>query len=207
MAFSRLDKAESLVFPTARPPFRFQKAAISYCIIDLVDLWGAFIRALYVSSALGATIGKSRKIGCARPFTLAIDAFTFSAAWKFSRSAAGRRAGAVTPPYSREAEPAWHHSNNVANLAVTLALTNQPSISAGLARAGSTPDDLIAFRNFFAHRNEETRAIAATRLYRYAITPRATLEESLYAHVPGYAVTLIELWFGDLRDAIDRLTR
>jgi hypothetical protein len=205
-ALSRLSRAASTVRPTP-PDLRQRKAAASYCLIEIVDLWGAFIRALYVSSALGATHGNGATVGSSRFFHTSVEALTFATDWKFRRSAAGRRRGAIAPPYDREREPAWHRANNIANIAGALNLTNQATILAGLTRAGRSLDDLIAVRNFFAHRNADTQFAAAASFYRYAITPKPSLEEALFVRVPGLSTTLLDLWLADVHDTIDQMAR
>jgi hypothetical protein len=176
---------------------------VSFCMLEAVDLLGSFVRALYVSSALGALRGNNRTITCARSFHSATEAFAYAAAWRFLRRFPGR----APPRYKREDEPAWHRLNNIRNLASDLSLSNEAAILLALARAGGSIDDLIALRNYFAHRNGESKTLAVGVLYRYAITPAESIEVSICQLVPTLSVYLIELLLTDLRDTIDLMAR
>jgi hypothetical protein len=176
---------------------------VSFCMLEAVDLLGSFVRSLYVSSALGALRGNNKTVTCARTFHSTTDAFAYAAAWRFLR----RGRGGAPPRYRRENEPAWHRLNNIRNLASDLHLSNEAAILLALSRAGGSVDDLISLRNYFAHRNGETKALAVGVLYKYAITPAESIEVSICQLVPTLPVYLIELLLADLRDTIDLMAR
>ena len=176
---------------------------VSFCMLEAVDLLGSFVRAFYASSALGAVRGNSQAITCSRSFSDTAAAFAYAAAWKFLR----RRRGGAPPPYRRENEPAWHRLDNIRNLANDLKLSNEATILLALARAGGSINDLITLRNYFAHRNEETKALTVGVLYKYAITPSESVEVSICQLVPTLSVYLIELLLTDLHDTIDLMAR
>ena len=113
----------------------------------------------------------------------------------------------VPPPYKRENEPAWHRPNNIRKLSGDLALSNAAAILTGLARGGASINDLIQVRNYFAHRNEDTAATVRTVLYRHAITPKYSVEDSVCQRVPASSAILLELWLSDLAAAIDLMAR
>jgi hypothetical protein len=201
-ALRRLKRVEQSVLPLSRD-YRMRKMTVAYCIIEIVGLLNSFVRALYVSSVLGATHASGQITSCSQFFSAPIDALRFAVIWRFKRTG---RSGSP-PPYNRTNEPAWHWLNNIAALAHDISLSNESTILSALSRGGSSLDHFILVRNFFAHRNEDTLAAANQTLYAYAITPKDSLEESVCSPVPGFNVTLLELWLGDLTDTIDLMAR
>jgi hypothetical protein len=184
-------------------PSRERKMIVAFCMLEAVDMLAAFVRAFYISSVLGAERGKHQPITCAATFRNPTAALTYAAAWRYKR----RWPGGSPPPYKPDGEPAWHRLNNIKNIAHDLRLSNEPTITSALARAGASVEDLIALRNYCAHRNSDTKKIAAATLYKYAITPDHSIETSLCQLVPTLSVLLIELLFTDLYDIIDIMAR
>lgn len=206
VALQRLSRARSSVLPRIGSS-RNQKYCVSYCVIELVDLWATFVRSFYASSALGATRADGAHVTCAQRFVDADDAYRWAASWRFFRTKAGRRPGAKAPPYNMQNEPSWQWPTNISGIASALRLSNEPAILVAIARANPGIEHLIAFRNYFAHRNRETVAKARDVLYKYAVTPAPSIEESLHIFVPRTAASLIEILISDLHDVIDLLAR
>jgi hypothetical protein len=202
VALRRLRRAFETLHPIPRTS-RDRKIIVGYCTLEVVDLWGTFVRAFYVSSALGAQRRRGQRITCAISFARPADALEYAAQWHFLR----RNPGGSPPRYRQENEPAWHRPNNISRLAGTLSFSNESTITAALSRARRSIDDLVDFRNYFAHRNAYSKASVTAALYRYAITPEHSVESSLCQKTPRSPAPLIELLLNDVHDTIDLMTR
>lgn len=109
-----------------------------------------------------------------------------------------RRKPNLVGPWARREEPAWHRPNTVTLGAASLSLSNRSVISAAFSIGTATLDDLLAARNFYAHRNDETVGIVRDIAFRYSIAathPTDVIEASAYGR-PG---PLASDWIADLR--------
>jgi hypothetical protein len=184
-----------------------RKIIVSYCMLDLVDLCGTFARTLYISSALGAVHGNGSVTTSTQSFSNAHAACVYSVRWKFLKSVAAKRLKAKPPSYDRKIEPAWHRIDNIENISNDIALSNASQISNAATKGRLSLADAIEFRNFFAHRQEETLKLAKSCFSRYAITPVHSVEESLLIRVPRRSYTVAEAIIADIRNMIDTMAR
>jgi hypothetical protein len=141
---TRLDRLEQKFDEVLRlnDPYHEGKTSISYCVIELMNGYRAFNRALLASSMIGArtTLGTRTKIpGVECEYDFIVTVF----------QALGKRTDPARRSWDSWHEPAWEAVVN--NLAERLHLQNEPSISAAFSISGFYKE-LKVVRNFFCHR-------------------------------------------------------
>lgn len=109
--------------------------AARFCLIRLLDLWGAFSRELIIASAVG-------KCQTASGNTLPS---------KFSSQSVAAIAARITAKGKVGPEPRWHDATEALKAAAKLQPSNMPEISTALGSVGSPADPLRLIRNHFAH--------------------------------------------------------
>jgi hypothetical protein len=156
------------IFDKARASWNANRVAFpdfdrttTYCCISIVNDWSEFSRA-YVLSCIRAPVRLVRP-----PITYGNTAITTEVA--VLELACLRCRKRKVPNPNRNEEPKWHRPRTVRD---TLAELNASHIADVDAAQNHRPDDLTAMvdiRNFFAHRNSETKTIALAHAMRYLI--------------------------------------
>ena len=157
---TRLDRLEQRFDGVLRlnDPYLEGKTSISYCVIELMNGYRAFNRALLASSMIGArtTLGTRTKITgveCEYDF-IAIVFQTL-----------GKPTNPTRLSWDSRLEPAWEAKVN--NLAAQFHLQNELSISAAFSISGFYKE-LKVVRNFFGHRSrllfDEAKSVGLTHL-------------------------------------------
>jgi hypothetical protein len=151
------------------------KASISYCVIELMNGYRAFNRALLASSMIGArtTLGtrtKSPGVECEYDFI-----YMVLQARRKSTDPARRT-------WNSRDEPAWEAEIN--NLAIRFSLQNQVSINNAFSLSGFYKD-LKTVRNFFGHRSKLLFEDAKSAAMQHVITGNSAEELLLKQNVNG----------------------
>lgn len=156
----RLDRLEQRFDEVLRlnEPCYEGKTSISYCVIELMNGYRAFNRALLASSMIGArtTMGNRTKIpGVECEYDFIYTVF----------QALGKRTDPARRSWESRNEPAWEAE--VSNLATRFRLQNELSISAAFSISGFYKE-LKVVRHFFCHRSrllfEEAKSVGLTHL-------------------------------------------
>jgi hypothetical protein len=141
----RLDRLErkfdSILMLAA--PHHGGKETLSYCVIELMNGYRSFNRALLASSMIGArtTLGTKTKVsGVACEFDFIYQVLTFR----------GKPTNTISQTWDSRNEPAWEAEIN--NLASHFGLQNQAAIDAAFSISGFYKD-LKTVRNFLCHRS------------------------------------------------------
>jgi hypothetical protein len=173
--------------------------SLSYVVIETHNLWGNFARS-YTLSCLHspARISKAR-------VTLTNAAIQTPGA-VLLEAARVQRGPAAPAPTSRRDEPPWHDVTIFLRTCGAIGCSHYPDVQSAMSLHTRVFQDLPAFRNFYAHRNEET-AERAVRIARanYLITGRRRPSEVLSA--PAYKRTqaLILDWLDDVQAVMECL--
>lgn len=168
--------------------------------IELVDLWNGFSRALLISSVFGTRTRSGVSVRSSAPPLTWDDALsTFAAVLYPNRP---------PPPqgkvWTRREEPAWHDPSVLKRAFSTLKCSNEPTLNAALSIGTRAFLDAPAFRNFFAHRNAETRAAAENAAAASSIPPTAHPADLLMAVPAARNTPLLLDWMDDM-DAVMEL--
>lgn len=181
------------------PPGSEGDRIISFVAIETLNLWAVFARAYYLSCVLGA-----RRAGGVR-VTLAVRAAqTVAQAIDFSIRTLkpGLR---KRPPWVRIDEPTWHEPRTLMVLSQALGFSHVPIIHAAFAYPTRTFGDLPAFRNFYAHRNDDTFRKAVGLARHYGLSTQLRPSEILVSHTPGRPQSVLAEWIDDIRYVSDSL--
>lgn len=143
--FIRLDRLEQRFNEVLRlnDPNHEGKIIISYCVIELMNGYRAFNRALLASSMIGArtTLGNKTKIpGVECEYDFIDTVFRIN----------GKRTDPIRRSWNSRDEPAWEAEIN--RLAARFQLQNELSISTAFSISGFYKE-LKVIRNFFCHRS------------------------------------------------------
>lgn len=103
-------------------------------------------------------------------------------------------------PVDRRDEPAWHDIGNFLRICNALAPSNLSEIQAALSMQTRVFADLPAFRNFYAHRNEESAAKAVGLARRqYLITGVRHPTEVLMKPAPARTQPILLDWLDEMQ--------
>lgn len=173
---------------------------ISYVTIEGVNLWASFVREYYVSCALGARCMAGARV------TIAVggirnsgDAITFAIRYFMS--------GKKGPPWQRRDEPVWYRPNTLLQLMQALGTSNMAQVRAGFGYQTPAFTHMPTFRNFFAHRNEETARKVATIASYYGLSSAMRPSGILRSRSWGRPQSVLADWLDDIRQVVGLLCR
>jgi hypothetical protein len=109
------------------------------------------------------------------------------------------------PPWNRREEPTWHERQTLLKLSSILGASNDSQIQAALSYKTWVFADLPVFRNFFAHRNDETAKRARALASHYTVSSQLRPSEILCSVAPGRPQRVLADWLDDLRNVVDLL--
>ena len=138
------------------PPATPEKdRAISWTVIESLNLWAGFLRAYYLSGAIHTRTGSGTQVILkSTTFRDASSAIKFAIrstkSGKFTKGVASRRD-----------EPTWHDTRMFLSLLKKAGASNLSQVYAAFAYGAGFFDYLPTVRNFYAHRCDETFRKAA----------------------------------------------
>jgi hypothetical protein len=100
---------------------------------------------------------------------------------------------------TRREEPPWQKPKTLLDLATDFKFSNQKQINAAFGYGFRVFDDLPKFRNFFAHRNEETSGKAQRLGPAYGVPSTWRPWRILAASAIGRPQAIILDWFDEIR--------
>jgi hypothetical protein len=108
----------------------------------------------------------------------------------------------MSPPksgvWARRDEPAWHDPSVLLALAAVLVVTNLGHIQAAFSTGTRATSDLVVFRNYFAHRNQTSRAAALSRARLNGVSTTGSIADIALQTPVGRHQSLLEEWVSDL---------
>lgn len=180
----------------AQASFRDKDRLVTYVIIEATNLWVSYARSFYLSCALGVTDGSGSRI---RGSTTPPDE---DAALRFAIRVVKPNAtpGAII---TRREEPAWHDVGVFLKVLSALGAPNLAHVSAALALAPDPFQHMQTFRNFYAHRNQETVNLAGRLAARYGAARTAHPTAILMSFPPRRTQTVLGGWLIDRQVIIE----
>ncbi len=138
---------------------------VTYCVLELYNLWYSFSRSLYLSAAFGARDGSGVRVAVAvsRPGTVD-DALTHVIRLN-------PRHATKSPPWMWMHEPNWANTTNLLSALNAVGASNTSQVSAGLSAPSTVFGGIIPFRHFFAHRGRDTLQNLHAIILPYSISP------------------------------------
>jgi hypothetical protein len=205
-ALGRVDRLAAIAYDAATPSgvsdTPRQDHLTSYCVIELHNAWYAFSRSLYLSTCLGARDSSGSRVGVSKVRRATTEAEALGHAVRRCKS---WRYKATKTQWSWLDEPAWARSSNLLDALDEVGAANYAQVSASLSLPGATQvlEHLADFRNFYAHRGEDTRSRATQNALVYALNPGLPPTNILQSHALRNGVTrpqpLLMDWVDDAR--------
>lgn len=185
---------------TASTDYLIRDRASEHLALTLLNTWANFNRAYYQSCFMlptRATGGRIRVDGRCSGWTMrdALDNSIIAVrGWTPKPGSA----------WSRRDEAAWHVVDNLIKACANVACSNQADIEAAFGAGQKVFLDLPVFRNYFGHRNRDTKQSALRRVSAYGI-PAATPGEALLARPLRRPQALILEWIDEVEVTVEFL--
>jgi hypothetical protein len=150
----------------------------AYVVLEIHNLWSNFART-YVLSCIGRPRrAGGGKVSCGN-MSICTPADVIWAAAKIAR-------GPLAPPPSeRRDEPKWHEVSLLHKTCKEMQCSHLADVQAALSLPARVFHDLPTFRNFYAHRNEETAAKALSLARQNYLIVGHSHPSTALAAVPG----------------------
>ena len=193
---SRLD--QRIRFVSASGANKDRDLVVSYATIEVLNAWNLFSRSFYLSCALGAQTERKRLI------TILITSDPLGSAITHIKSNARPNTFGV---WNRRDEPAWHDPTVLMSVCQNLGCSNYCQIAQAFSLNLNVFKDLPVFRNFFAHRNEQTLRAAKNIAPRYMLQTYLSPTEILLSVSPRKTESVILEWFAEMLITADFLCK
>jgi hypothetical protein len=193
-AIRRLDRLEAACANLGLISFRIADGTLSCVVVQTQAVWSEFVRAYYLSLLLSPYDSSGRRIKIANAaLRNEYDAITALILHLRLRNK-------TKPAWSRIEEPRWHKPSTLTSGCQLLGSPTLQKVIAAVSIGSSVFDDLPRFRNFYAHRNEETARDAVALRVNYGIGLVSHPSSILLSYVPGRPQTIVEDWLDDLKN-------
>jgi hypothetical protein len=168
---------------------------IGFTVIEIQNLWTNFSRAYLICCVVGAKRASTGRV------VLSDSTITTPGAMIHAAAKVARGPHAV-PPTSRREEPPWHEVRILLKTCESIQCSHLPDVQKALSLQTRVFSDLPVFRNFYAHRNEETADRALKLAQRqYLITRARTPTEAITSLVRRRPQPLLLDWIDEM-DAV-----
>jgi len=184
-----------------RPPLGSREdRLVAYTCIEALNLWGSFSRSFYISVALGVVDCSGIRVFASNRQRTPSDAINIAV----TIMRPGRRGSG---PWTRRDEPTWHNPRTLIDLCNHLSTSNLNTVQSALSYQTNVFGMLPTFRNFFAHRNEETAGKIKNKARALGFSPTIRPCEILCTSQLGRPQHVISDWLDDLRVVIGLMCR
>lgn len=175
-----------------------RELGVTYCVVELYNLWYSFSRCFFLSAAFGARDGAGVRvvIHAGAPPSTVEQALTYAIR---TRPSYRKR----KPPWRWQDEPSWVKPTVLLDTLRAIGASNTATVSAGLSASGGVFDDLPPFRHFFAHRGRDTAETLRPLIRAQTISPALRPTAALLTPATVLGVVRPQPW---LLDWIDDLT-
>lgn len=170
-----------------------------FVVIEAQNLWGNFVRSYLLSLLAMPKRSKGGRVRLGNKSVLTPGDVVHVAA----KAVRGPTASA---PTTRREEPAWHDINVLVKACGALQPSHQTDVYAALSLQSRAFSDLPTFRNFYAHRNEESaqKAIQLARR-QYLITGAGHPTEALSLPAIKRPQALLLDWLDEMQAVMELL--
>jgi hypothetical protein len=166
----------------------------AYVVIEAHATWSSFCRSFFLATAYGGRDASGSHVLPRRAWLASEDAAITVAVWAVDPSMRGKPG-----PWQARDEPRWHEAPDFRKAISSLGSTNAGTVSAALALAPSSLQQLTTFRNFYAHRGRETSRKAQNIARRHLMKPNRHPTKILNDYPPRRPQSLL----AELIDEID----
>lgn len=194
---ARLLRLRALAYEATTLSFNVADRLLTYVVIQAQTEWAEFVRAFLISCVTGGT----RKNGT----TVTVKMASARRASEMMRIAKQIQHGGkktYTPKHRRD-EPAWHSIKLLVPLVARIGLSNELTITGAVSTGSAVFRGLATVRNFYAHRNADSRALALSELRTLAVPAYRHPTLSLLAKPAGSPNPLIVDWVSDLYASVE----
>ena len=193
----RLSRIQAIVDRLAVPADFGTDGILAFAVIELDNLWSAFVRSYYLSWHLGTTRGSGTRVhvtpGAPQQFAHALKQASIALYGRTTRGRTGR------------IEPAWHEKRVLVDLARNVAPALVPHVQAAMSLPSTAFDHLHTVRNFYAHRSEETASKLPRVARAFGLLPTRRARDIVLGVPPGGRSPILLEWIGEVRDATSML--
>lgn len=192
--FQRLQRKITTVNQTNR------EAILSYVVIESLNSWRNFVRAFYLSCAFEAMTNGGARIRVS-PGRVSLSDALGKAIHCYKPNALPNSRG----QWDRRVEPNWHDTTTIIKICTNLGCSNLSMVNEAFSIGSRVFEDLPVFRNFYAHRNQQTEMAAKRLGPQYGISAILSPSEILFSWPLGRPQPLILEWIDDLLITIEYL--
>lgn len=181
--FRRVDRLERRIMAVASFASHNDRDVITaYVTIEALNAWALFSRSFYLSCAMGALTERKKYITATQnndPLGTAIMCINNKARPKTSGV------------WSRRDEPTWHDPNVLMKVCQNLGCSNHQEVTSAFSLGQKAFTNLPVFRNFFAHRNEQTSTAVRNIAPQYMLPTYLAPTDLLMSVGPGATQSVI----------------
>jgi len=149
MASRRLNRLRSRAVDALKSGNPERDRHLAYVTVEALNLWANFSRS-YVLSCLFRPMRISKRRVALSNAAISTPASVLLLATQM------RRGPTASAPTSRREEPSWHERDLLMKTCKAMGCSNYPEVQSALSVVTTVFEDLPAFRNFYAHRNDES---------------------------------------------------
>jgi len=168
--------------------------------IEALNTWNNFSRSFYLSCTLNPKTVNGNKITTTVITANFNDAIGRAIVY-FKPSRTPNSSGI----WHRRDEPTWHDPNTLLSVCGHIGCSNIINISNGLSGGQTFFSGLPTFRNFYAHKNQQTENAAMQKSPIYSIPATLRPSEALRAFPINETSTLLEKWLDEITVTIEYL--
>ena len=192
------DLADSL--PTV--PDKSHDRLVAFAVIETLNTWAAFCRSFYLSCVFRAERANGTRVTLGKETHIVTrdQAIEFAVLTTRGQTYVKNHKG----PWKWRDEPNWYDPRVITALSPRLALSNLAQIQAAFGIPTAVFSEMPVFRNFFAHRNQDTasrvRTVIAANYTAFGFSKRTTPSVFLCARIPGRPQNVLADYIDDIRN-------
>jgi hypothetical protein len=185
---------------TTLPPSVQREAYMAYVVLEVISTWSNFMRALYLSLVLSPRTAMGVRI------SISVVARTYDDALGHIIPHYRPRARPLpTGSWHRRDEPAWHDPNVFLNGCMHLGCSHVNHFGAAFSAGSAAFLHLPVFRNYYAHRNDQTLGAAMSIAPGYGIAWASSPTEALLSFPLAWVQPLLVQWLDDVDFTVEYL--
>ena len=198
-ATRRLYKLRILAASACILPFEEADSTISYTTIGCLNIWDNFSRAYFLSCSMSPWRENGSQVTISNPsirnFNDAIEASIRTCKnWVWKRG-----------NWNRRDEPPWHDPQTLIRSCSEIGCSNYIEIQNAFSIPTKVFQHLPTYRNFYAHRNDDTAQKAKEIARQYSIPVRGHPSQILCTPAYGRPQVLLLDWIDDIRFVLELL--
>lgn len=195
---ARLRRLKQLALAASSMPFVECDRRFCYVAIEARNTWSEFVRAYVLSCALHPKRTRNAQVTLSNRSIRTITDVLNTA----TRLIKGPR----TPiPRTRRDEPPWHDVQALLKTCTYIGCSHITDIQQALSIPTKAPEHLTTLRNYYAHRNPESKQKACDLAASYAIAAVMHPTVLAAAAAPHRPQILIADWIDDLQNVAELL--